>query len=82
MYSILEPELSRQVLARKLESLEAVAADVIATANPGCIMQIGAGQFASRRVRPVVHPIELLDLSYRRAGYYHGRSGTSDMVVN
>lgn len=76
VYSILEPELSRQVLARKLESLEAVGADVIATANPGCIMQIGAGQFASRRTRPVVHPIELLDLSYRRAGYYHGRSGT------
>ncbi len=76
VYSILEPELSRQVLARKLESLEAVAADVITTANPGCIMQIGAGQFASRRARPVVHPIELLDLSYRRAGYYHGRSGT------
>ena len=82
VYSILEPELSRQILARKLESLEAVAADVIATANPGCIMQIGAGQFASRRVRPVVHPIELLDLSYRRAGYYHGRSGTPDMVVH
>ena len=76
VYSVLEPELSRQVLSRKLESLEAVAADVIATANPGCIMQIGAGQIASRRGRPVVHPIELLDLSYRRAGYYDGRSGT------
>ncbi len=76
VYSVLEPELSRQVLSRKLESLEAVDADVIATANPGCIMQIGAGQFASRRGRPVVHPIELLDLSYRKAGYYHGRSGT------
>jgi glycolate oxidase iron-sulfur subunit len=76
VYSVLEPDLSRQVLSRKLESLEAVDADVIATANPGCIMQIGAGQFASRRGRPVVHPIELLDLSYRKAGYYHGRSGT------
>jgi len=70
VYSLLEPEMSQQVLASKLDALNALNADVIATANPGCIMQIGAGQLGSRARRPVVHPIELLDLSYRRAGYY------------
>ena len=70
VYSLMQPKLSRQVLARKLENLDAVAADVIATGNPGCIMQLGAGVLAQGRRCPVLHPVELLDLSYRRAGYY------------
>jgi glycolate oxidase iron-sulfur subunit len=53
-----------------LENLDAVAADVIATGNPGCIMQLGAGVLAQGRQCPVLHPVELLDLSYRRAGFY------------
>ena len=73
VYSVVEPELSRQVLLPKLASLEATGADAIATANPGCVMQIGAGSLASGSTIPVVHPIELLDLSYQKAGYYaHG----------
>jgi glycolate oxidase iron-sulfur subunit len=70
VYSLVQPKLSRQVLARKLENLNAITADVIATGNPGCIMQLGAGMLAQGRRRPVLHPIELLDLSYRKAGYY------------
>jgi glycolate oxidase iron-sulfur subunit len=74
VYSLIEPEMSQQVLSSKLDALNALDADVIATANPGCIMQIGAGQLRSRAPRPVVHPIELLDLSYDRAGYYSDAS--------
>ncbi len=70
VYSVVEPELSQQVLSPKLAALEATGADAIATANPGCVMQIGAGTLASGRAVPVVHPIEFLDLSYRKAGYY------------
>ncbi len=70
MYSLVEPELSRKVLARKLENLDEISPDVIATGNPGCIMQLGAGVLASGRGCPVLHPVELLDLSYRKAGYY------------
>ncbi len=70
VYSVVEPELSQQVLSPKLTSLEATGADAIATANPGCVMQIGAGVLASGRAVPVVHPVEFLDLSYRKAGYY------------
>ena len=70
VYSLQEPELSRLILARKLECLDALSPDVIATANPGCIMQVGAGVLASGRRQPVLHPVELLDLSYSLAGYY------------
>ncbi len=74
VYSVIEPGLAQQVLANKLESLAETGADAVATANPGCVMQIGAGILASHKTLPVVHPVEFLDLSYRRAGYYGGGS--------
>jgi glycolate oxidase iron-sulfur subunit len=43
---------------------------VIATGNPGCLMQIGAGLRAAGLDIPVAHPVELLDQSYRAAGWY------------
>lgn len=72
IYSLLEPEMSRAVLARKTEALLASGADVVATGNPGCVMQIGAGLRAAGRFVPVVHPVELLDRSYAAAGLYDG----------
>jgi glycolate oxidase iron-sulfur subunit len=44
--------------------------DVVATGNPGCLMQIGAGLRAARLPIRVAHPVELLDESYRRGGVY------------
>ncbi len=70
VYSVVEPGLSQQVLSHKLASLAATGADAVATGNPGCVMQIGAGMLASRKTLPVVHPVEFLDLSYEQAGYY------------
>jgi glycolate oxidase iron-sulfur subunit len=70
MYTLVEPDLSRAVLAPKLEALRAAAPDAVATGNPGCVMQLGAGLRAAGLTPPVVHPIELLDASYRRAGRY------------
>ena len=66
-YSLSEPDLSRAVLDRKVEALLAAQPDVVATGNPGCIMQIGAGLRATGSDIPVVHPVELLDRSYRSA---------------
>ena len=45
-------------------------AQLLVTANPGCLMQIGAGLRAARLPIRVAHPVELLDESYRRAGLY------------
>lgn len=71
-YSLTEPALSRAVLARKVAALADGRLDVVATGNPGCVMQIGAGLRAAGRDVPVVHPVELLDRSYALAGYYDG----------
>ena len=55
-YNLMQPEISRQLKARKVETLEAKAPDVIAAGNIGCMMQIGSGTQL-----PVVHTVELLD---------------------
>jgi glycolate oxidase iron-sulfur subunit len=66
IYSLLQPELSQQVLADKIEALRGSEPplDAVATGNPGCLMQIGAGLRAAGVKIPVVHPVELLDRSY------------------
>lgn len=55
-YNLLQPELSCELKARKVTTLEAVAPQVIAAGNIGCMMQIGGGTTV-----PVVHTVELLD---------------------
>lgn len=55
-YNLMQPEISGQLKARKVNTLEAVTPDVIAAGNIGCMMQIGSGTGV-----PVVHTVELLD---------------------
>jgi len=55
-YNSLQPEIAGQLGDRKAANLERLEADVIATGNIGCVMQI-----AQRAGTPVVHTIELLD---------------------
>jgi len=64
IYNLVEPDVSDTVLAPKLARIADTRATLVATGNPGCLMQIGAGlhQLGSR-VR-VVHPVDLLDASY------------------
>lgn len=69
-FTFAQPEMSAAVLARKIDALCAARPDVVATGNPGCIMQIGAGLRAAGRFIPVVHPVELLDRSYACGGLY------------
>src|SRR5881296_1159194 len=70
LFTLLEPAMSRAVLAPKIESLRAASPHVVATGNPGCIMQLGAGLAAAGLPTRARHPVELLDESYRAAGYY------------
>lgn len=72
IYATLHPEMSRAVLDDKTASFTGapVPPDVVATGNPGCHMQLGAGLRAVGSDTPVAHPVELLDLSYKRAGLY------------
>lgn len=70
IFSLVQPEMARAVLAPKLASLREAAPAVVATGNPGCLMQLGAGLRAAGLQAAVRHPVELLDESYRLAGYY------------
>jgi glycolate oxidase iron-sulfur subunit len=70
VYNLLEPELSQEVLAAKLDCIKQTGAEILATGNAGCHMQIAAGANLQGMKLRVCHPIELLDESYRRAGYY------------
>ncbi|NKX43218.1 glycolate oxidase subunit GlcF [Roseicyclus persicicus] len=55
-YNLMQPEISGQLKARKVQTLEATRPDVIAAGNIGCMMQIGSGTDI-----PIVHTVELLD---------------------
>ncbi|MBC7931036.1 MAG: (Fe-S)-binding protein [Rubrivivax sp.] len=70
VYNLLEAELSSRILDEKLAHVRETGARILATGNPGCHMQIGAGARTGGIPLRVVHPVELLDESYRRAGFY------------
>jgi glycolate oxidase iron-sulfur subunit len=55
-YNLMQPEISKQLKARKVRTLEAKRPDVIAAGNIGCMMQIGSATQV-----PIVHTVELLD---------------------
>jgi glycolate oxidase iron-sulfur subunit len=65
IYNLVQPEPAAALGAEKATRLAETKPDIVATANPGCTLQIAA---AARRLGarwPVVHPIELLDASIR-----------------
>ncbi len=64
IYNLIEPETSDAVLAPKLQRIAEANATYVATGNPGCMMQLGAGLLRSGSTTRVVHPVELLDASY------------------
>ena len=64
IYNLIEPDVSDRVLAPKLANILATQATFVATGNPGCLMQIGAGLHQARMRCRAVHPVDLLDASY------------------
>jgi glycolate oxidase iron-sulfur subunit len=68
LYNLFHGTLSDRILERKVEEIRAGGYDAVATGNPGCMMQIGAGLRAAGLKIPVVHPVELLDPETRPAG--------------
>jgi glycolate oxidase iron-sulfur subunit len=66
IYNLVEPDISDRVLATKLANIAASGAPIVATGNPGCLMQIGAGLLRSGSLAQSRHPVELLDASYAR----------------
>jgi glycolate oxidase iron-sulfur subunit len=70
VYGITHPDLGGWIGDDKVRAVLETGAAVVATGNPGCMMQIGAGLMAVGSEVRVVHPIELLDESYRLAGFF------------
>ncbi len=60
-YNLTQPAMSRAVLARKMDALAAADPDVVASGNPGCLMQLRAGVMQRGLRARVAHPVELLD---------------------
>ena len=65
IYNVAHNEMAERLLAAKMRRIDETGADLILTANPGCMLQLRAGVAGSTKPqRRVVHVIELLDESY------------------
>jgi glycolate oxidase iron-sulfur subunit len=64
IYNLAQPGLAQAVLDPKVATIAAAGATLVATANPGCHLQIGAGLLRARLPVRCVHPVDLLDASY------------------
>jgi glycolate oxidase iron-sulfur subunit len=65
IYNVVHNEMAMQILEKKMTHVNQTAAEVIATANPGCLLQLQAGVRLHGRNQRVVHVIELLDEAYQ-----------------
>ena len=70
IYGITHPGLGGRIGADKVAAVMETGAEVVVSGNVGCMMQIGAGLSMAGATCHVLHPVELLDESYRRAGLY------------
>jgi glycolate oxidase iron-sulfur subunit len=66
VYALTQPAQAEALLHRKVGHLRATRAAVVATANPGCHLQIARGLRESGQAMDVVHPVSLLARAYRR----------------
>jgi glycolate oxidase iron-sulfur subunit len=67
IYNVVQNEMSAQILGHKMESVNGTGAGIIATANPGCMLQLQAGVRAHGSGQRVMHVVEVLDLAYKNA---------------
>jgi glycolate oxidase iron-sulfur subunit len=66
VYNVTETQASLELLALKMHSTRATNAEIIVTANPGCILQLRAGAAIHNTGQEVLHVVELLDRSIHR----------------
>ena len=65
IYNVVQPEAARALGDRKAAYVVATGADVYASANPGCLVQVSQALGRAGRALPAFHPVELLDASLR-----------------
>ena len=59
-FSVLHPQLATDIRDRKVDAIERVSPDFVASANPGCSLLLAAGGVE------VVHPMQLIDQAFRQ----------------
>ena len=64
IYNVVQNGMAMQILASKMKSVNATEAGIIATANPGCMLQLEAGVRMHGKEQKVMHVVELLDRAY------------------
>ncbi len=65
IYNLVEPQAANQLGERKARHILSMHPDVIATANPGCLLQINSALQRLGEHIPTLHPVELVDASIR-----------------
>src|SRR5258706_1795897 len=64
IYNLVHTDMALSLLRQKMEGVNITGAQVIATANPGCMLQLRAGVRMFGREQTVAHVVELLDQAY------------------
>jgi glycolate oxidase iron-sulfur subunit len=67
IYNVLQPEMATSLLEKKMDAIGSTRAEVIVTANPGCMLQLRAGAAKFGQGQRVAHVVEILDEAYRAA---------------
>jgi glycolate oxidase iron-sulfur subunit len=65
IYNLVQPEAANALGDRKAELIAPLKADVVATGNPGCMLQMQSAMVRRGQKIPVVHTIQILDASIR-----------------
>ena len=65
IYNVVENEMAMAVLEKKMQHVNSTGATVIATANPGCMLQLEAGARLHGHNQRVMHVVEILDQAYQ-----------------
>jgi len=67
VYNITQPEMADDLLRRKVGHIKTTGANVVATGNPGCLLQVQNGCAREGMAVRVAHPVTLLAEAYRAA---------------
>jgi glycolate oxidase iron-sulfur subunit len=78
IYNLIQPEMADKLLRRKLDHIASTGATVVATGNPGCLLQIASGLAARGAKIEVVHPVTLLARAYRQAENFAQHTRVAD----
>jgi glycolate oxidase iron-sulfur subunit len=68
IYNVVQNEMAMAVLDKKMANVNRTGAELVVTANPGCLLQLRAGVNLHGNGQRVLHVVEVLDEAYQAAG--------------